>query len=379
MSFKILKKSVKSKARVGILKTPHGNVSTPFFMPIATRGAVKNLTPLELKDLGAEIVLSNTYHLMLQPGIEVIKEAKGLHNFMNWQRPILTDSGGFQVFSLSALRKITSRGVWFSDPSGGKKHFLSPEKAIKIQQILGSDIMMVLDECPPYSATKKYIEKAVERTSKWAEKSQIANRKWQIVNRNDKRFAISGKPLLFGIIQGGVYKDLRLRSTREITALDFDGVAIGGVAVGEPRGKMKEVLDWVTPELPEKKPCYLMGLGKPEEIVYAVKRGIDMFDCVIPTREGRHGRLYIANRKSQIINRNFYKTIQITNKKFKKDLKPVDESCSCYTCKNYTRAYLNHLFKANELLGLRLATIHNLKFYLDLMGKVRQGIIKGKI
>ena len=298
MSFKILKKSVKSKARVGILKTPHGNVSTPFFMPIATRGAVKNLTPLELKDLGAEIVLSNTYHLMLQPGIEVIKEAKGLHNFMNWQRPILTDSGGFQVFSLSALRKITSRGVWFSDPSGGKKHFLSPEKAIKIQQILGSDIMMVLDECPPYSATKKYIEKAVERTSKWAEKSQIANRKWQIVNRNDKRFAISGKPLLFGIIQGGVYKDLRLRSTREITALDFDGVAIGGVAVGEPRGKMKEVLDWVTPELPEKKPCYLMGLGKPEEIVYAVKRGIDMFDCVIPTREGRHGRLYIANRKS---------------------------------------------------------------------------------
>ena len=384
--FKIIRKSKISRARVGISKTAHGEIKSPFFMPIATRGAVKNLTSDELKKLNAEIILSNTYHLLLRPGINLIKKAKNLHNFINWPGPILTDSGGFQIFSLAKHRKITKKGVKFRDPQNGKKYFLSPELAIKIQQILGSDIAMVLDECAPYPATKSYIEKSVALTTKWAARCKSAYSKWQIANRkSNKRYAISNKPLLFGIIQGGIYKDLRIKSAKEIVKLAFNGYAIGGVAVGEPREKMKQVLNWVLPELPENKPRYLMGVGKPEEIVEAVKQGIDMFDCVIPTREARHGRLYLftftnskrikTNNTRILAGCGFYKTINIQNAKYKNDLSPINST----NLKQYSKAYLHHLFRTNEPLGMRLATLNNLNFYLGLMATIRQLIRVGKL
>ena len=382
-------------------------------MPIATKGAVKSLTPEDLKELGANLVLGNTYHLWLRPGTAVIKRAGGLHNFMNWSGPILTDSGGYQVFSLGEkvgsvnafqkhkifpseknftrqasslvppLRdtvparrpehfekaptsqrvgfvKITDKGVEFRDPIDGKKHFLTPEKSIDIQLALDSDIIMVLDECPPYPSTKEQMAAAVKRTTEWAVRcKKYFNKK---VGRRKQR------PLLFGIVQGGIYKDLRQRSARELLEIGFDGYAIGGVAVGEPRQYLEEVLKAVIPLLPKNKPRYLMGLGKPEEIMAAVNFGIDMFDCVIPTREARHGRLYISASHQQ----RFYDMIQIANRKFAKDFKPVDYGCQCYLCKNYSRAYLSHLFKTSEPLALRLASIHNLKFYFGLMEKLRK-------
>lgn len=366
----------------------HGAVSTPFFLPIATKGAVKNITPEELKDLGAEIILGNTYHLWLRPGHELIREIGGLHHFMNWSGPILTDSGGYQVFSLGAkvalgygekasehlspLPGVTilEKGVRFTDPTDGKKCFLTPEESIEIQLALGSDIIMALDECPPYPCSREYALQSLERTTRWAKRCK---------KYFDKKISNSesSRPLLFGIIQGSVYKDLRIKSAKQLLELDFDGYAIGGVAVGEPREKMSEVLKWVLPLLPETKPRYLMGLGRPEEIVWAVERGIDMFDCVIPTRNGRHGSLFVWNMpKAQLsVNRKlgsrsekkFYQTISITNEKFKKDFDPIDKNCHCYTCQNYSRAYLRHLFVVGEPLAQRLASIHNLKFYLDLM------------
>ena len=385
--FKVTKTSKKSKARLTELKTTHGKIVGPFFMPIATRGAVKNLTTAEMKELNAQIILSNTYHLLLRPGTALMKRYGGLHKFMNWPGPILTDSGGFQVFSLSSHRKITEKGVNFSDPQNGQKYFLTPEKAIEVQQIIGSDIMMVLDEVIGYPAAKKKVSEAMERTTRWAQRCKKAHK--------------SKKQLLFGIVQGGVYKDLRLQSVKELVDLNFDGYAVGGIAVGEPRDKMKKILEWVIPELPENKSRYLMGLGRPEEIIEAVKQGIDMFDCVIPTREARHGRLYIwkperivkplrnvkfsrkvkpsrfdQSRQNALTNRSgFYTTINIMNAKFAKDLSSINQT----NLKQYTKAYLHHLFKTNELLGMRLATLNNLDFYLSLMKKIRQDIIKGKL
>ena len=338
---------------------------SPVFMPIATKGAVKSLAPEDLKSLDAQIILGNTYHLWLRPGTKIIKRAGGLHNFMNWDGPILTDSGGYQIFSLGArsrqnMVKITNEGAEFRDPIDGKKHFLTPEKSIQIQLDLGSDIIMVLDHCPSFPATHEQVEQAVRRTTRWA----LRCKKYF-----EKHTTKQNKPLLFGIIQGGIYKDLRQRSTRELLDIGWDGYAIGGVAVGGPRKNLPQVLKWVLPLLPRDLPRYLMGLGKPEEIVAAVRSGVDMFDCVIPTREARHGKLYkLKSKKSKL----FYETIQITNSKFSKDFQPIDKNCNCYTCQNYSRAYLNHLFKTQEPLALRLATIHNLKFYLGLMEKLRK-------
>jgi len=387
------------------LGTRNGQVRTPVFMPIATKGAVKSLTPEDLKSLGADLILGNTYHLWLRPGTEIIKKAGDLHGFMNWSGPILTDSGGYQVFSLGAkinkqqelnssppqtrgrLRggddknfhhltptlssseergqnsgfvKISDEGAEFRDPIDGKKYWLTPEKSIEIQLALGSDIIMVLDECPAFPCTHEQAEAAVKRTTDWAKRCKKYFDKKTGKQKN--------RPLLFGIVQGGIYKDLRERSARELLAIGFDGYAIGGVAVGEPRKYLKTVLDAALPLLPQDKPRYLMGLGRPEEIVAAVNAGIDMFDCVIPTREARHGKLY----KSKAGKNNFYETINILNAKFAKDFSAIDKNCGCYTCQNYTRAYLRHLFKVGEPLSLRLATIHNLKFYLGLMEGLRK-------
>jgi len=444
MMFKIIKKNKINHSRLGRLETKHGEIKTPVFMPIATQGAVKNLTPEELKILGAQIILGNTYHLWLRPGAEIIKKVGGLHKFMNWDGPILTDSGGYQVFSLgekifkargrnfsfaelvqpmAELKqsscekfvpapfggvKLTDEGVEFRDPFDGKKHFLTPEKAIQIQLDLGSDIIMVLDHCPAYPASRVQVEDAVKRTTEWGRRcKEYFNKKIHPTpplkrrepNKNSSLFKgrLGGisSPLLFGIVQGGVYKDLRQRSARELLKIGFDGYAIGGVAVGEPRKYLWQVLKWTLPLLPENKPRYLMGLGRPEEIIGAVAAGIDMFDCVIPTREARHGRLYIysstkphhsrtvgrvekyssrlsaSGRIARTVNPDFYKTLQITNSKFSKDLTPIDKNCDCYTCQNFSRAYLDHLFKTKELLALRLATIHNLRFYLQLMERLR--------
>ncbi len=369
----MLKSKRKNKSRrIGKIKTIHGEVNTPFFMPIATKGAVKNLTPEEVKNLGAEIILGNTYHLWLRPGDKLVAKVGGLHKFMNWNGPILTDSGGFQVFSLGAKAeekyglngvKLSDEGVEFRDPIDGKKCSMTPEKSIDIQLNLGSDIIMVLDECPPYPCSKKEAKKSVERTTEWA----IRCKKYFFKKVGNRK----SRPLLFGIVQGSIYEDLRKESAKSLVSLDLDGYAIGGVAVGEPREKMKDVLKWVLPLLPQEKPRYLMGLGRPEEIMEAVNLGIDMFDCVIPTREGRHGRIFLwnGNQRSKIANckADFYKTININNEKFKNDLSPIDKNCNCYLCRNYSRAYLRHLFATKEPLALRLASIHNLKFYLDLM------------
>jgi len=528
-----LRKSSKIGKRVGRLETCHGGIDTPFFMPIATKGAVKSLTPEDLRALGAQIILGNTYHLWLRPGMEIIKRAGDLHGFMRWPGPILTDSGGYQVFSLGeklnsvnrrkktpsaicdgvnfddsrgsclavssskekqnlgdgcdtffsatnlvhddrserfdetpaslqsgSLVKISDEGVEFRDPIDGKKYWLTPEKSIAIQLALGGDIIMALDECPPafvspphkasdeqsktsagkpYPASREQVERAVKRTTEWAgrckeyfdkktkkgviarERSDRGNPEISGISAGLLRFARKDmmRPLLFGIVQGGIYKDLRERSARELLAIGFDGYAIGGVAVGEPRRYLSKVLDAVMPLLPQDKPRYLMGLGRPEEIVAAVNAGIDMFDCVIPTREARHGKLYVyksaslrvppggakqsclrfaesglgkasgnitgsprsllaslelrrSGRSLAMTSSVFYKTLQITNSKFAKDFGPIDKNCGCYTCQNYTRAYLHHLFKVGEPLSLRLATIHNLRFYLGLMEELRK-------
>lgn len=360
--------------RIGKLKTRNGEINTPFFMPIATKGAVKNIYPQELRQIGAEIVLGNTYHLWLRPGDELIAKAGGLHKFMDWDGPILTDSGGFQVFSLGARAKknfgkngvkLTEEGVEFVDPLDGKKYFMSPEKSIEIQLNLGSDIIMVLDECPPFPCSYEYAKKSLELTTRWAKRCKLFFEKY--ISENKEKY-INGKPLLFAIVQGSVFEDLRKESARQLIELDFNGYAIGGVAVGEPREKMNEILNWVAPMLPEDKPRYLMGLGKPEELVAAVRAGMDMFDCVIPTREGRHGRLFIWDKQPDINSeQSFYKTINIGNEEFREDFSPVDGACDCHTCKNYTKAYLRHLLKINEPLFLRLASVHNLRFYLKLM------------
>ncbi len=362
------------KRRVGKLKTRNGEIDTPFFMPIATKGAVKNVSVEDLCELEAQIVLGNTYHLWLRPGDDLIAKAGDLHKFMNWNGPILTDSGGFQVFSLGAKAKekygvngvkLTEEGVEFIDPVDGKKYFMSPEKSIDIQLNLGSDIIMVLDECPPYPATHEYVEKSLNLTTRWAKRCL------EYFEIKTKDLPKEKRPLLFAIIQGGIYEDLRKESARQLTQMNFDGFAIGGVAVGEPRKHLYEILDWVVPLLPEDKPRYLMGLGKPEELVSAVNAGMDMFDCVIPTREGRHGRLFRWKKDHKKLSGDFYETINIGNEEFREDFSAIDEYCDCYTCKNYSKAYLRHLLKTSEPLFLRLASIHNLRFYLRLMNSMK--------
>ena len=392
--FKILKTSKKSRARLGKLKVAHGVVQTPFFMPIATKASVKTLDSADIKNLGAEIILSNTYHLLLRPGMEVMKKAGGLHKFMNWPRAILTDSGGYQIFSLAKQRKITEDGAIFRSHIDGQKFTLTPELALEIQKNLGSDIAMVLDVCAPYPCSRDEAEEAVRLTTKWAERSRSYGLKKKSLSNSP--FQKGRGQLMFGIVQGGVYKDLRLKSAEELVDLNFDGYAVGGLAVGEPRKKMFKILDYVVPKLPIDKPHYLMGVGQPEEIIEAVRRGIDMFDCVLPTRNARHGLIYVwssssrggrkATKQSPEIaaltsfarNDKFYKTLHITNEKFKNDFSPIDKKCSCHTCRNYTRAYLRHLFSAGEPLAARLATIHNVHFYLELMRKIRAAIRVGK-
>ena len=365
MNFSIIRKSDKTKVRSGKLKTAHGIVNTPFFLPIATRGAVKNLSVEELKKIGAEIILSNTYHLMLTPGLGVIREARGLHKFINWKGPILTDSGGFQVFSLAKHRKITEQGVEFIDPVWNKKHLLTPERAIDIQLLLGSDIIMVLDECPEYDSPKEYYKQSVERTTRWAKRCKDYF-ECKVDMKKDKR------PLLFAIVQGGPHKELREKSAKDLVKISFDGYAIGGSDTVKAPEKMFESLNYSLKYLPENKPRYYMGVGYPNDIVKAVKMGVDMFDCVIPTREARHGRLFIWNYESGIMNNeNFYQELNILKSEYKADMEPVDKYCKCYTCKNYSRAYIHHLLKTEENLGLRLVSIHNLQFYLDLMRKLR--------
>lgn len=365
-SFTVQKQSVKSRARAGVLRTAHGLVPTPFFMPIATRGAVKTLVPEEIDSVGADIILSNTYHLWQRPGLLVIKKAGGLHRFMGWDKPILTDSGGYQVFSLARSRKITEKGVQFTSDIDGQKHMLTPEKAIDIQRTLGSDIVMSLDECPPFPSTKAYVKHSLELTTRWAARGR----------KRFKRF--KGRQLLFGIVQGSTYKELRERSARELVSLDFDGYAVGGLAVGEPPEKMYRALEWVEPLLPANKPRYLMGVGYPEQIVEAVKRGMDMFDCVLPTRNARHGSLFVFGAGRRLSGR-FYQELLIKRSRFATDMSPIDRQCDCTTCRHFTRAYLRHLFMSGDPLGQRLATIHNVRFYINLMERIRDRIRLGAL
>lgn len=355
IKFELLKESKDTKARLGKLHTPHGVIETPIFMPVGTRATVKSMTPEEVKDLGAQIILSNTYHLYLKPGHELIKEAGGLHKFMNWNGPILTDSGGFQVFSLGDLRKIKEDGVEFRSHIDGSLHFLSPEKAIEIQNALGSDIMMAFDECAPYPATYDYVKKSMERTTRWAQRCKDYHKDWD-------------KQGLFGIVQGGMYKDLRAESARDLVAMDFPGYAIGGLSVGEPRELMCDILDYTTPLLPKDKPRYLMGVGTPDYLFEAVIRGIDMADCVLPTRIARNGTVLTSHGK-----------IVVRNAKYSRDFTPLDDECDCYACKNYSRAYIRHLFNVDEILGARLATIHNLNFLIKLMENIRKAIKEDRL
>jgi len=345
-----------SKARATILNTSHGIIETPIFMPVGTQGTVKAVNQTMLaENIKAQIILGNTYHLYLRPGIDILEQAGGLHKFMNWQKPILTDSGGFQIFSLNELRKFEKNGVTFKSHLDGSKHFFSPEKVISIQRIIGSDIMMVLDECTPYPCDYEYAVKSNQLTSEWAIKNKEAFEKTMPL--------YGGEQFLFGIVQGSIFKNLREQSAKHLINLDFDGHAIGGLAVGEPAKDMYEIIDFTTDILPENKPRYLMGVGRPENILEAIERGIDMFDCVMPTRNARNAYLFTMNG-----------IVTIRNAAYKNDFTPIDKTCNCYTCKNYSRAYLRHLFNAKELLAYQLATIHNLTFYLNLVSEARKNI-----
>ncbi len=354
--------------RRGILKTPHGKIHTPCFMPIATRGAVKNLTPAELNKLGAEIILSNTYHLIQRPGLDVLKKHGGLHSFMQWRKPILTDSGGYQVFSLSKFRKLTQEGVTFTSEINGSQIHLTPESVVDAQLAIGSDIIMVLDECPPWPCKYEYAEKSLALTLQWAQRSK---KHFDSIMKK-RRVPPIRRPLLFGIAQGSTYKKLRDTAVRELVKLNFDGYAIGGLAVGEPPVIRNKVLGWNTALLPKDKPRYIMGVGKPEDITSAVSQGADMFDCVIPTREARHGRIYARVRKVSLWSKNFYRIFNVKNAAYANDPKPLDPTCLCHACKTYSRSYIRHLFSIQEGLALRIATIHNLSFYITLMKELQK-------
>ncbi|RYM06829.1 tRNA guanosine(34) transglycosylase Tgt [Sporolactobacillus sp. THM7-7] len=355
VTYELVKKEKHTGARLGRLRTPHGTFATPMFMPVGTQATVKTMSPRELKEMGAGVILSNTYHLWLRPGEDIVKEAGGLHRFMNWDRGILTDSGGFQVFSLSKLRDITEEGVHFRNHLNGAKLFLTPEKSVAIQQALGSDIMMAFDECPPYPCAYDYMKESTERTSRWAERCLSAN------SRPDRQS-------LFGIVQGGTFKDLRQQSARDLTALDFPGYAVGGLSVGEPKQEMNEMLEETTPLLPENKPRYLMGVGSPDSLIDGAIRGIDMFDCVLPTRIARNGTCMTEHGR-----------LVIRNAQYARDFRPIDEHCDCLVCRTYSRAYIRHLVKANETFGFRLTTYHNLYFLLKLMERVRSAIMEDRL
>ncbi len=347
MEFKLINQD--GHARRGQLTLAHGTIETPVFMPVGTYGAVKALTPDDLLSLGAQIILGNTFHLMLRPGTDVIKVHKDLHGFMSWKKPILTDSGGFQVFSLGALRKITEQGVTFKSPINGSAIFMGPEESMQVQRDLGSDIVMIFDECTPYPATVDEAATSMRLSLRWAQRSKIAHRD----NPN----------ALFGIVQGGMYEHLRTESIAGLVDIGFDGYAIGGLSVGEPKEEMMQTLDVVHTKMPVDKPRYLMGVGTPEDLVEAVRRGIDMFDCVMPTRNARNGHLFTT-----------FGVVKIRNSQYEFDINPIDESCACYTCRNYSRAYLRHLDKCKEMLGSRLNTLHNLHYYLNLMQELRDAI-----
>ncbi len=351
IKFKLIKeaKELNSNARLGILKTEHSVIETPVFMPVGTQGTIKGILPKEIESLGFSIILSNAYHLFLRPGHELISKAGGLHRFMGWDKSILTDSGGFQVFSLGKINKINDEGVTFQSYIDGSRHFIGPKQAMEIQMDLGSDIAMVFDQCAPYPATRRETEIAAKRTFQWAKECQ--------------KHHFKKTQSLFGIVQGGIYPDLRKENAQQLIDLNFPGYALGGLSVGEPKPLMYEILDEISMILPKQKPKYLMGVGAPESILEAVSRGIDMFDCVLPTRNGRNGSLFTFKGK-----------ISITNSKFKKDLTPIDEKCQCYVCNNFTKAYLRHLYIANEMLAPILGTIHNLYFMNNLMIEIRFAI-----
>jgi len=355
IKYELIKVCKQSGARLGRIHTPHGIIDTPTFMPVGTQATVKTMSPEELKQMDAQIILSNTYHLFVRPGHEIVRQAGGLHKFMNWDRPILTDSGGFQVFSLSDMRKIKEEGVEFRSHLNGDKLFISPEKAMEIQNALGPDIMMAFDECAPYPAEYDYVKQSLERTTRWAERCLQAH-------------ARPHDQALFAIVQGGMFDDLRKQSATELTSMDFPGYAIGGLSVGEPKDIMFRVLESTVPLLPSAKPRYLMGVGSPDALLEGSIRGIDMFDCVLPTRIARNGTTMTSSGR-----------LVIRNAKFTDDFGPLDPECTCYTCTNYSRAYIRHLIKADETFGLRLTTYHNLHFLLQLMRDVRQAIMEDRL
>ena len=368
MSFTLIHKDKTSKARLGVLKTSRGEVNTPVFMPVGTQATIKTLSNQEVLDAGAEIILANAYHLYLRPGEEIIKEAGGLHKFMSWEKPILTDSGGFQIFSLAPLRKIKKDGVEFRSHIDGSKHFLTPQDVINFQYVLGSDIMMPLDECVHYPASRDYVEESLKITHDWAirskeahvEKSKVKSQKSKLQVKSQK---LSHEQLLFGIVQGSTYLDLRKQAVEEVVGIGFDGYAIGGVAVGEPSELIHEITEYTGDLLPKDKPRYLMGVGTPLDMLDAIAEGMDMFDCVVPTRNGRNGQAFTWNGE-----------LQLRNSIFKNDFKPIDENCECFACKKHTRSYIRHLFNTDEILGLRLVSLHNIYFYVRLMQIARNAI-----
>ncbi|NQV19229.1 MAG: tRNA guanosine(34) transglycosylase Tgt [Armatimonadetes bacterium] len=351
--FEFKLEATSGNARAGIFQTAHGNIQTPIFMPVGTRATVKTLSPAELEDIGAQIILGNTYHLYLRPGHDLVQKAGGLHKFMSWNKPILTDSGGFQVMSLAGLRKITPEGVRFQSHIDGSYHLFTPEKVIEIQNAIGADIIMSFDECPPYPATKKYIAESLKTTLDWAKRGKEAHKNL--------------KQTLFGIVQGGIFEDLREESARKLMEIDFPGYSIGGLAVGESKQDLLKITQFLNNILPKNKPRYLMGVGTPKDILDNIENGIDMFDCVMPTRNARKGTVFTSNGK-----------LIVKSARYKEDFSPIDKECDCYTCKNFNRAYLRHLFSVDELLGMRLATIHSLHFYMELVKSARKAIFDKK-
>jgi queuine tRNA-ribosyltransferase len=349
--FEIIKKDTFSDARLGKVETDHGSFTTPAFLPVGTLGSVKSLTPEELTEIGVEAILGNTYHLYLRPGHETIGRLGGLHAFTHWGKPILTDSGGFQIFSLGSLRKVSEEGVTFQSHLDGSSHFLTPEKVMEIQRVLGTDIAMVLDECVPYPSPYDYVKTSTEQTGRWAKRCLEVKREKD--------------PALFAIVQGGMFRDLREKSAQTLVEMGFQGYAIGGLSVGEPKSVMSDVLEWTTPLLPENAPRYLMGVGTPEDMIHAVILGVDFFDCVLPTRNARNGTLFTSSGK-----------LSIKQAQYAEDHRPVDETCACYTCRHYSRAYLRHLYVSKEILSSRLNTIHNLYYYINLFRKMKEAIQK---
>ncbi len=362
--FELIKEDPNSKARLGRFHTPHGSIDTPVFMPVGTQATVKAVTPDNLEKIQAQIILANTYHLFIRPGHNLIREAGGLHKFMNWNKPILTDSGGFQVFSLGAMRKIKEEGVSFRSHIDGSKHMISPEKSMEIQHALGADIMMAFDECTPYPADRDYVKNSLERTSRWLERCKKYHDAYAAELGGES--PVLGEGLnrsLFGIMQGGMYADLRKQSAEQIVEMNLPGYAIGGLSVGEPKELMYEVLDGCVDYLPKNKPRYLMGVGSPDCLFEGVERGIDMFDCVLPTRIARHGMAMTSQGR-----------VNIKNAQFERDFSPLDSECDCYTCRNYSKAYLRHLFKCDEILSSMLMTNHNLHFLVSTMTNIRKAL-----